>query len=198
MTTSPRRRPSTAHPGQTRGPWRVLETREIYRNPWIRVREDRVVRPDGNPGIYGVVEFEPAVGVVALTEDEQVYLVGQYRYATEGYSWEVVTGYADPGEDPLASAQRELREEAGLTASDWTPLGHMEISNSVTDQIGFLYLARGLTIGEPTPDGTEELSLRILPLAEALRMAQTSEVVQAFSVAALYRAWHYLRGDLVT
>ena len=93
-----------------------------------------------------MVEFVPAVGVVALTADEQVYLVGQYRYPTDGYSWEIVTGYADPSEELVRSAQRELREQAGLTAGTWTALGECHISNSVTDQVGHLYLARELTV----------------------------------------------------
>jgi 8-oxo-dGTP pyrophosphatase MutT (NUDIX family) len=177
---------------QQRGPWRVLGTRRVYANPWMRVREDQVLRPNGTPGIYGVVEFVPAVGVVALTADEQVYLVGQYRYPTDGYSWEIVTGYADPSEELVRSAQRELREEAGLTAGAWTSLGQCHISNSVTDQVGHLYLARELTLGEAQPDETEELSVRSVPLAQALAMAQASEIVQAFSLVGLYRAWHLL------
>ena len=177
---------------QRRGPWQVLGTRQVYANPWMRVREDQVLRPNGAPGIYGVVEFVPAVGVVALTADEQVYLVGQYRYPTDGYSWEIVTGYADPAEELVRSAQRELREEAGLSAGTWTSLGQCHISNSVTDQVGHLYLARELTVGEAQPDETEELSVRTVPLAQALAMAQASEIVQAFSLVGLYRAWHLL------
>src|SRR5262249_45758250 len=95
-----------------RGPWVVTGTREVYQNPWIRVREDQVIRPNGAPGIYGVVESTPAVGVVAVTTDERVYLVGQYRYTVEEYSWEIITGYSAAGEDLLAGAARELREEA--------------------------------------------------------------------------------------
>jgi 8-oxo-dGTP pyrophosphatase MutT (NUDIX family) len=174
----------------------VLDTREVYRNPWIRVREDSVLRPDGRPGIYGVVEFEPAVGVVALGDDGAVYLVGQYRYPTDSYSWEIVTGYADAGEEPLAAAQRELREEAGLSAGSWTALGHIEISNSVTDQVGFLYLARDLSVARAAPDETEQLEVRRIPLGEALAQAQESAIFDGFSLAGLYRAWHYLRGDL--
>lgn len=190
------RLPKSPKPGDVCGPWRVLGTREVYKNAWIRVREDQVLRPDAAPGIYGVVEFEPAVGVVALTEDQQVFLVGQYRYATQRYSWEIVSGYADAGEDVLDAAKRELCEEAGLTASDWLLLGTAEISNSVTDQIGFIFLARGLTAVEATPDGTEELALEVVPLIEAVRRAQSGEIRQTFSVASLFRAWHYLRGDL--
>jgi 8-oxo-dGTP pyrophosphatase MutT (NUDIX family) len=176
-----------------RGPWQVTGTREVYRNPWLRLREDAVIRPNGTPGIYGVVEFAPAVGVVALTPDERVYLVGQYRYTVEEYSWEIVTGYSVPGEDLLVGAARELREEAGLTAGRWTPLGRCHISNSVTDQIGYLFLAQDLTEVMATPDDTEELAVATAPLEEALSRAQESEIVQAFSLVGLYRAWHFLK-----
>ena len=179
---------------QRRGPWQILGTREVYRNPWIRVREDQVIRPDGSPGIYGVVEFTPAVGVVAIRPDESVYLVGQYRYPTDCYSWEIITGYSDAGEDVLAAAQRELREEAGLTAGRWTPLGECHISNSVTDQLGYLFLAQDLVEGEAMPDATEQLAVKTVPLAEALSMAQDSEIAQAFSLVGVYRAWHHLHG----
>ena len=183
-------------PGEQRGPWRVLGTREVYKNAWVRVREDQVLRPDGKPGIYGVIETQPAVAVVALTEDERVYLVGQYRYPTATYGWEVISGFAEKGEDPLEAARRELREEAGLAAAEWTPLGTGEISNSVTDQTGFVFLARGLTHVPGTPDGTKAITLKLVPVQQALRMAQSSEIVQAFSLAALYRAWHHLKDDL--
>ena len=187
-------RPRRALPGQDRGPWRVIETREVYQNHWIRVREDSALRPDGSPGIYGVVECEPAVAVVAVGDDGRVHLVGQYRYATDAYSWEVVSGYAESGEDLLEAARRELREEAGLTASDWTRLGTAEISNSVTDQIAFIFLARGLTAADAAPDATEDLELRTVLLSEALRMAHEGEISQSVSALAIYRAWHHLNG----
>ena len=185
-------RPPSAVPGESRGPWRVNGTREVYKNPWIRVREDAVTRPDGSPGIYGVVEFEPAVAIVALTEEDEVYLVGQYRYPTQSFSWEVVEGYALPGETPLQAAQRELREESGLGAAEWTALGHIEISNSVTDQIGFMFLARGLTAGESSPDATEQLTLTKAPLREALAAAAAGGIFDAFSLCALLRVAAHL------
>jgi 8-oxo-dGTP pyrophosphatase MutT (NUDIX family) len=159
------------------------------------VREDQVLRPNGTPGIYGVIESTPAVGVVALTPDERVYLVGQHRYTVDEYSWEIITGYGMADEEAVVGAARELREEAGLTARRWTPLGRCHISNSVTDQIGFLFLAQDLQQGEAAPDETEELALRTVPLAEALRQAQTSEIRQAFSLVGLYRAWHHLHPE---
>jgi 8-oxo-dGTP pyrophosphatase MutT (NUDIX family) len=179
-------------PGEARGPWRVNETREVYKNPWIRVREDAVTRPDGKPGIYGVVEFEPAVAIVALTDEGDVYLVGQFRYPTQSFSWEVIEGYALAHESPLEAARRELREESGLSAAEWTELGHIEISNSVTDQIGFMFLARGLTQGESSPDETEQLTLTKAPFREALAAARDGAIFDAFSLCALLRAAAHL------
>ena len=175
-----------------RGPWVTTSSREVYRNPWITVREDQVLRPDGNPGIYGVIEFTPAVGVVPLSDDGLVYLVGQYRYPTDCYSWEITTGYADAGEALLEAAARELREETGLAAQRWTPLGRCQISNSVTDQFGYLFLAQGLSLGQALPDATEDLAVKTVPLAKALEMAQSGEIEQAFSLVGLYRAWVHL------
>src|SRR5438477_6603494 len=179
-----------------RGPWQVLGSRQVYENDWIRVREDDVIRPDGRPGIYGVVEFQGlAVAIVALTDDEQVYLVGQYRYPTDTYSWEVVEGTSEAGEEPLAAAKRELSEETGLTATEWLDLGCCQFSNSSTDQVGYLYLARGLTAGEPHPDETEELAVKVVPLAEAVAMSLSSEIDDAFSIIGLLRAWNYLESN---
>jgi ADP-ribose pyrophosphatase YjhB (NUDIX family) len=126
--------------------------------------------------------MEPAVGIVALTDDQLVYLIGQFRYATDSYSWEIVTGYADAGEDVLEAAKRELREETGLLASEWTALGHIEISNGVTDQLGFLFLARALANGPSAPDETEELAVKTAFLRDVMGQAQG-----AFSIASASR-----------
>jgi len=169
-----------------------LASRFVYQNQWIRVREDAVLRPDGRRGIYGVVEMGPCVGVVALTSDGEVYLVGQYRYPTETYSWEIIAGGADAGEDLLAAARREMREETGVAAARLTSLGTCQISNGVTDQVGHLYVAEGLTAGAAMPDATEQLAVRVVPLAEAMAMVERDELNDAFSVVGLYRAWHRL------
>ena len=177
-----------------RGPWRVLASREIYQNAWIRVREDRVVRPNGSTGIYGVVECPPALGIVAVTDDGRVYLVGQHRYTVDEYSWEIPTGSGTASEAPLAGAQRELQEETGLRAGRWTPLGRVQVSNSVTDQIGYLFLAEDLIEGEAIPDETEQLAVKTVALADAVQQAHRGEISQAFSVVGLCRAWCHLRG----
>ena len=179
---------------ERRGPWRRISTRPIYGNPWIEVREDQVIRPDGNPGIYGVVEFQAhAIGVVPLAENGDTFLVGQYRYTLGSYSWEIPEGGGAKTETPLEAAQRELREEAGITAARWTYLGEAHLSNSATDEVGCVVLAEDLTLGEAEPDGTEDLQLRRLPFEEAVRMALTGEISDALAVIGLLRADHYLK-----
>lgn len=167
-------------------PWNTLSSREVYTNPWIRVREDRVVRPDGEPGIYGVVSAKLAVGVVALTDTDDVVLVGQYRYPLEHYSWEIVEGGVDHGETGLEAIQRELVEEAGYTAEHWERLGgDFALSNSFSDEIAHLYVARGLTSVPRDPDPTEVLTVRHMPLDEALAMVDDGEITDAMSVLGL-------------
>lgn len=173
----------------TKNPWTTLRSRIVYQNPWIRVREDDVIRPDGTEGIYGVVETKVATGVVALTEANEVYLVGQYRYTTKNYSWELIEGGAGEGEDPLAAAQRELREEAGLIASEWQSLGEeIHTSNCLTAEVAKIYIARGLTQTAPDPDPTEVLQVKKVPFAEALRMVDDGEIKDAVSIIGIFRA----------
>jgi len=173
---------------QTENPWRKLSSQAIYDNDWIGVREDRVVRPDGADGIYGVVHFKnKAVGVLAFEEDDTLYLVGQYRYPLDLYSWEIPEGGCPEGEDPLAAAQRELEEETGLRAGVWTKLGEAHLSNSVTDEHAVWFLATQLTQGERRPDGTERLEVRRVKFDEALRMALTGELTDALSLLAILR-----------
>src|SRR5690606_11888068 len=129
-----------------KNPWKTLDTKVVYENTWIRVREDVVVRPDGKPGIYGVVETRLAPGVAALTPENEVYLVGQYRYPMDSYSWEIIEGGSDDDESALDAAKRELREEAGLEASHWEALGpEIHLSNCHSNERGYLFLATGLT-----------------------------------------------------
>ena len=175
-------------------PWRCLETRLVYQNPWIRLREDQVVRPDGQPGIYGVVEFQNwAIGIVPVTDDGDTFLVGQYRYPLDLYSWEIPEGGGPVGVSPLASAQRELLEETGIRAARWTYLGELHTSNSVTNETGCVFLAEELTLGQARPEGTEQLQVRRLPLAEAFHLAMTGAISDSLAVIGLARAYHYLQ-----
>lgn len=177
-------------------PWLRRSSREVYENPWIAVREDQVVRPDGEPGIYGLVHFKNhAIGVVPVTEEGDTFLVGQYRYPLHAYSWEIPEGGSPLAESPLAGAKRELAEETGLAAERWTYLGDLHTSNSVTDEVGAVYLAEGLSFGNSEPEGTERLEVRRLPLKEAWEMAMRGEITDGLAIIGLSRAMAYLQSQ---
>jgi 8-oxo-dGTP pyrophosphatase MutT (NUDIX family) len=172
----------------TSGPWTRLSRRIAYENPWIVVWHDEVTRPDGNPGIYGVVHFRNAAsGVVVLDESDRVLLVGQHRYTLDAYSWEIPEGGVSLDERPLDGIRRELREETGVEAREWTEIGSFALSNSITDERGLLWLATGLTHGEATPDPTEDLAVRWVPFDEALTMASDGRITDAVSIMGLLR-----------
>ena len=176
--------PEIAHGGEN--PYRTVSSREVYRNPWIRVREDEIIRPDGSAGVYGVVHKPLACGVVALTQADEVVLVGQWRYPLEAYSWEIVEGAAAEGEDGAAAIRRELVEEAGYEAAHWEVLvDDVALSNSVMDEHARLWLATGLRAVPRDPDPTEVLEIRHVPFADAVAMVDHGEITDAMSVIAL-------------
>jgi 8-oxo-dGTP pyrophosphatase MutT (NUDIX family) len=167
-------------------PWKTLSTRLVYENPWIRVREDQVIRPDGQRGIYGVVEFKNrAVGVLPVDEQGRIWLVGQYRYTVQAYSWEIPEGGSPPGESLEATAHRELREETGLTAGRLELIATAHLSNSVSDEAGYVFRATELTPGVGEPEGSERLLVRRVAWREAERMLQTGEITDSLSVIAI-------------
>ena len=174
---------------ETHNPWRTLSTEVKYHNPWISVREDQVLNPGGGRGIYGVVSMKnKALGIVPVDAEGNTWLVGQYRYPLNEYSWEIPMGGGLLEHDILESAQRELKEETGLTAARWTRIARLHTSNSVTDEEGFVYLAEDLTAGEVEPEETEDLRLWKLPLAEAVRMVMDDRITDGVSVAGLLKA----------
>ena len=171
----------------TSNPWTTLDSQPVYDNPWISVREDSVLRPDGSPGIYGVVHFKNrAVGVLAVEEDGSIWLVGQYRYPHDRYSWEIPEGGAPEAESAEDAARRELREETGLVAEHWEPLGQeIHLSNSVSDESGTLFRASGLTRGPSEPEATERLHVRRVCWTEAMELLRNGEITDSLSVIAL-------------
>lgn len=169
-------------------PWQCLSSREIYDNPWLNIVEDQVLNPAGGRGIYGKVHFKTrAVAVIPVDKNGDTYLVGQYRYMLNEYSWELPMGGAPKAEDPLDCAKRELKEETGLSAQNWQQLLHLHLSNSVTDEEGYVFLAEELEQGEQALEDTEDISVKRLPLSEALAMCLDGRITDALTVTSLLR-----------
>jgi 8-oxo-dGTP pyrophosphatase MutT (NUDIX family) len=174
------------HDGRAVGPWIRRSRTTVYENDWIEVHHDEVTRPDGSPGIYGVVHFRTrAVGAVAIDDEGRVLLVGQYRYTLERDSWEIPEGGSPHAEDPLEGVKRELAEETGYVAASWRELIRFSLSNSVSDEEGVIYVATGLTPGAPAPDATERLRLRWVELDDALEMVERGRIDDAMSQVGL-------------
>lgn len=171
-----------------KNPWTMLSSTEVYSNPWVSIRHEEVLKPNGEPGIYGVAHFKnKALAIVPLDKDGYTWLVGQYRYPLEEYSWEIPMGGGPMEVDNLTSAKRELKEETGILAATWTELGRLHLSNSVCDEVGYMYLAEDLSFGESEPDDTEILQLKKVHLSEAIEMVMKSEITDSLSVATLLK-----------
>jgi 8-oxo-dGTP pyrophosphatase MutT (NUDIX family) len=175
------------------GPWTRRSCSERYDNAWIRVEHHDVLTPAGSPGVYGVVHFKNlAIGIIPLAEDQDTWIVGQYRYPHRAYSWEIPEGGGHVGTEPLLAAQRELAEEVGLTATRWDLILEMDLSNSVTDERCLIYLARGLSPCTAHPDETEELAIRRLPFAELHRGVINGEYRDSLTIAGVLKLKYLL------
>lgn len=169
-------------------PWQIKGQKQVYDNPWIGVTEFDVINPSGGKGIYGKVHFKGwAIGVLALDEQFNTWLVGQYRFPLNQYSWEIPEGGGPLDIDPLLSAQRELLEETGLVAKDWTRIMEMHLSNSVSDEHAIIYLARNLSQETACPEETEQLQVRKLPFEEAYQLVEQGKITDSVSVAAILK-----------
>jgi len=174
------------HPEEN--PWQIVSEKLAYDNTWISLTEFQVINPSGNPGIYGKVHFKNiAIGVFPLDEEMNTYLVGQYRFPLEQYSWEMPEGGGPLGIDSLESAKRELLEETGLKAKSWTEIQRLHLSNSVSDELSILYLARGLQQFEAEPEDTEQLMVHKLPFEEVYQMVCRGEITDAMTVATVLK-----------
>lgn len=181
-----------------KNPWIKTDSKVVYDNPWITVVEDKVITPSGANGIYGTVQFKnKAIGIVPLDNEGNIYLVGQFRYPLNEYSWEIPEGGSPANEQPLETAKRELLEETGLTANHWEYLGKIHTSNSVCNEVGYLYIATDLTEGISQPESTEVLKIKKIPLQKAVEMVMKSEITDSMSMAAILMAWQKLSSTFI-
>lgn len=168
--------------------WKTLNVDTVYSNDWIIVEHHDVINPSGNKGIYGKVCFKnKAIGIIPLDDNMNTWLIGQYRYTLDEYSWEIPMGGGAMNEDIMDAAKRELKEETGISANQWTQLMKIHTSNCVTDEVGYVYIARDLSYGSTNFDETENLKIRKLPLADAIQMILNGEITDSISIAGLLR-----------
>ncbi len=171
-----------------KNPWTTTSSEVVYNNPWIRITHNEVIHPSGNPGIYGTIHFHHvAIGVLVLDDLNNTYLVGQYRYPLNQYTWEIPEGGGKPDVSHLESAQRELLEETGIRANTWQEISRMHLSNSASDEFAVIFLARDLEFGEANPEESEELRLRKLPFADFYQEVVDGKITDSLTVAAAYR-----------
>jgi 8-oxo-dGTP pyrophosphatase MutT (NUDIX family) len=169
-------------------PWKTLSSKKVYDNPWIDLTEHQVINPSGGNGIYGEVHFKNfAIGIIAIDTDDQIFMVGQYRFPLKQYSWELPEGGGPLNENPLDSAKRELLEETGLVAKNWKELLRIHLSNSVSDELGILYLANDFEQFSSQPEETEQLEVKKIPFEEVYQMVINGQITDSLTVAGILR-----------
>ncbi len=172
----------------TEKPWRTLSSKIVYKNQWITVREDKVLKPDGSKGIYDMVDHnKSSVYIVALTPKKEVYLIRQYRYPTKVFSWEVPGGVSK-GNKPLVVAQMELKEEAGFQAKKWTYIGRFQVQKGLCTEWGHIFTAENL-FETAHEQSKESITGRYkVPFKKVLKMIDQGEITDGMSIVALIRA----------
>ena len=169
-------------------PWKKISGEIKYDNPWINLTEYQVITPAGTKGIYGKVHFKNiAVGVIAIDAENNTYLVGQYRFPLDLYSWEIPEGGCPEGTDWLEAAKRELKEETGFEAGKWTEILQMHVSNSVSDEFAVVYVAEEIIAGQSAPEETEDLQIKKMPFAQAVQWVMDGKITDSISVAAILK-----------
>ncbi len=178
-------------------PWKTLQKARVYSNPWIDVEHHDVLNPAGNPGIYGKVHYKNiAIGIIPIDDALNTYLVGQYRYTLDEYSWEIPEGGCPIGTSKLASAKRELLEETGIHAESYEEILKLHTSNAVCDEVAYIYVAKGLSFGEAQPEETEQIVTKKVSLDNAIQMINEGNITDAMSVAGLYKVYSILNDSL--
>jgi ADP-ribose pyrophosphatase len=178
--------------------WETLTTKVVYDNPWITVTHNDVIAPSGHEGIYGKVHYKNyAIGILPLDKDYNTWLVGQQRYPIEQYSWEIPEGGGQVGQDILDAAKRELQEEVGLTAGSWQELQRIHLSNSVSDEVGIIFLARDLEYTQLAPDETEVLKIKKLPFKEVFEMVWKGEITDTMTIIAVLKVQRMIENGIL-
>lgn len=174
--------------GLTENPWKTHQSEKVYESPWISVTKHDVTNPGGLTGTYSVVHFKNlAIGVIVLDEENNTWLVGQYRYPIDQYTWEIPEGGGKLDVDPLDSAKRELLEETGITAKKWTKIQEMHLSNSASDEFCILYLAQDISIGKSQPEPDEELQLVKIPFEDVYQLLLEGKITDSLTVTAVLK-----------
>jgi len=168
--------------------WKIIDEEVVYNNNWISLHHCNVINPNGGAGIYGKVHFKNiAIGVIPIDNDGNTWLVGQHRFPLDMYSWEIPEGGCPLHEEPLVAAKRELLEETGLVATEWQQILTLHLSNSVSDELSMVYIAKGLQQQTAQPEDTEQLQIKKLPLQEVFDMVDKNIITDSISVAALQK-----------
>ncbi|MFT6845476.1 MAG: 8-oxo-dGTP pyrophosphatase MutT (NUDIX family) [Flavobacteriales bacterium] len=171
-----------------KNPWKIVTTQEGYDNPWIKLTHHDVINPGGNKGEYTTIHFKNlAVGVIPLDQELNTYLVGQYRFPLQQYSWEIPEGGGKFDEEPIETAKRELHEETGINAEDWLLIQEFDISNSISDEKACLFLARDLSFEEAHPDDDEELALKKVPFKQVYQWVLEGKIRDGLTVVAVLK-----------
>lgn len=178
--------------------WKTLSSELVYESAWIAVNKHQTINPAGNPAVYSVVNFKNlAIGIIPLSNDGYTWLVGQWRYPLDTYSWEIPEGGGPLGEEPIDTAIRELKEETGIVAKNFEEIMQMHLSNSVSDEHAFVFLATDLTFEEAEPEESEDLNVKKVHFNEAFEMVLRGEITDSISVAAIFKVKYMIdKGEL--
>jgi ADP-ribose pyrophosphatase len=169
-------------------PWKTKKSELMYESAWIKVTKHEVLNPADKPAIYSTVHFKNlAIGILALDSQNNTWLVGQWRYPIDQYSWEIPEGGGKLDVDPLDSAKRELKEETGIIAKNFREIMRMHLSNSVSDELAIVYLATDLTFEEAEPEESEVLQIKKINIEEAYKWVMEGKITDAITVAAILK-----------
>jgi 8-oxo-dGTP pyrophosphatase MutT (NUDIX family) len=174
----------------------TVQSSEIkYQNPWITVREDKVLHPNGQAGIFGVVNYGSGVAILPIDDDGNVYLVREYKYALGDWSLEVAAGGIEPNEPPETAARRELKEELGIVAGKWTYLGSVHPITTIIEHVQHQFLARNLSFGAAELEETEQIELVKMPIEDTYELIKTGKIVNGAAIALILRAMLFLNEE---